>query len=159
MRTPWSGTGYAASNFIVPPRAHVLLVEDDPLSVLNTERSLRKSDDVHSVTVAVDGRDALDRLRSGAFAGVRVVILTDLSMPRMSGLELVSAMRAEPALCHMPVVILTSSQAEQDIVKAYDLHANAYISKPVDLEQFLQVVRAIENFWLEIVTLPPEDKT
>jgi CheY-like chemotaxis protein len=109
--------------------AHVLLVEDDPLTVFNTERSLRASADVGDITVAADGRDALERLRSGVFAGERLVVLTDLSMPRMSGLELVAAMREEPALQKLPVVIITRSTDEADRRAARALKVAGYIVK------------------------------
>jgi CheY-like chemotaxis protein len=126
--------------------AHVLLVEDDPLTVFNTERSLRTSEDVDSITVAVDGLDALDRLRSGAFDGMRVVVVTDLSMPRMSGLELVSAMREEPTLRDLPVVILTNSSDEADRSAARELDVADYIVKSAGYRYFEQMLAWLRNY-------------
>ena len=128
------------------PPAHVLLVEDDPLTVFNTERSLRKSKDVLSITVAFDGRDAFDRLRSGAFAGERVVILTDLSMPRMSGLELVTAMREEPTLKDLPVVIMTNSSDEADRAAARELDVADYIVKSAGNRHFEQMLAWLRDY-------------
>jgi CheY-like chemotaxis protein len=85
--------------------------------------------------------------------------LLDLNLPRKGGIEVLAEIRADPELTHIPVVILTSSQAEQDIVQSYKLHANAYVTKPMDLDQFIKVVKAIEDFWLEIVWLPPNGKS
>ena len=127
------------------PPAHVLLVENDPLTVFNTAQSLRTSADVLSITVAVDGVDALERLRSGAFAGARVVVLTDLSMPRMSGLELVSAMRDEATLKGLPVIIVTNSRDDADRQAAHELDVADYIVKTADdrhLERMLAWLRA-----------------
>jgi CheY-like chemotaxis protein len=119
---------------------HVLLVEDDPLTVFNTMRTLGKSDDVDSITVAIDGRDALDRLRSGEFDGMRLVVLTDLSMPGMSGLELVSAMRDEPTLRDLPVVIVTNSNEEADRSAARALDVASYIVKSAGYRYFDQML-------------------
>jgi CheY-like chemotaxis protein len=125
---------------------HVLLVEDDPLTVFNTTRSLRTSQDVHSVTVAVDGRDALDRLRSGAFNGRRVVILTDLSMPGMSGLELVAAMREEPTLRELPVVIVTNSNDDADRSAARELDVADYIVKSAGFRYFEEMLAWLRSY-------------
>ena len=84
------------------------------------------------------------------------LILLDLNLPRKDGREVLAEIKADEALRHIPVVVLTSSQAEQDVVRAYALHANCYITKPVDFQQFLHVVQAVENFWLSIVKLPPK---
>jgi CheY-like chemotaxis protein len=114
--------------------------------VFNTKRSLRTSQDVHSITVAIDGRDALDRLRSGAFNGKRVVVLTDLSMPRMSGLELVSAMREEPTLRELPVVIVTNSNEEADRNAARELDVADYIVKSSGSRHFEQMLAWLRNY-------------
>jgi CheY-like chemotaxis protein len=108
---------------------HVLLVEDDPLTAFNTRRALRQSPDVGAITIAIDGRDALDRLRSGALADARIVILTDLSMPRMSGLELVAAVRAEPRFHALPIVVLTTSTDDADRLAALAMHVAGYFVK------------------------------
>lgn len=128
------------------PPTHVLLVEDDPLTVFNTTRSLRTSADVLSITVAVDGRDALDRLRSGDLAGERVVVLTDLSMPRMSGLELVSAMREEPTLRELPVIIVTNSSDEADREAARELDVADYIVKTAGTHHFDRMLAWLRDY-------------
>jgi len=84
------------------------------------------------------------------------LILLDLNLPRMDGREVLGEVKADPDLRRIPVVVITSSQAEQDIVRTYDLHANCYVTKPVDLSRFLEVVKSIEGFWLTVVTLPPK---
>jgi two-component system sensor histidine kinase and response regulator WspE len=124
----------------------VLLVEDDPLTVFNTERSLRTSQDVHAVTVAVDGRDALDRLRSGVFDGDRVVVVTDLDMPRMTGLQLVTAMRGEPAMRRLPVVIVTQSSAETDRHAARTLEVAGYIVKSAGSRHLDQMLAWLHGY-------------
>ncbi len=110
------------------------------------------------IHVAEDGEEALDFLyRRGKFRdAVRPdVILLDLNMPRKDGREVLKEIKQDNNLCDIPIVILTSSEADRDIIKSYKLHANCYIIKPVDFEKFLEVVKAIENFWLQIVKLPP----
>jgi CheY-like chemotaxis protein len=107
--------------------------------------------------VASDGVEALAFLRREgrhAAAPRPDVILLDLNLPRMDGREVLAALKADPALRRIPVVILTTSQDEQDVLRAYELHANCYITKPVDLDQFIAVIQSIESFWLTIVTLP-----
>lgn len=148
----------------VPSRkiVQILMVEDNPGDVRLTREALDGAKVRNQISVAQDGVEALSFLRKeGKYANTPHVdlILLDLNLPKKDGREVLAEIKADENLRRIPVVILTSSQAEQDIVNAYDLHANAYISKPVDLEQFLQVVGAIENFWLEIVNLPSEDKT
>lgn len=128
------------------PPTHVLLVEDDPLTVFNTARSLRTSADVLSVTVAVDGRDALERLQSGPLVGARVVVLTDLSMPRMSGLELVSAMRDEPTLRDLPVIIVTNSDDAADRQAAQELQVADYILKSGSYRYFDRMLAWLRDY-------------
>lgn len=137
----------------------VLLVEDNPGDVRLTREALKEGKVHNNLHVAPDGVEALAFLRrEGRYAdAVRPdLILLDLNLPRKGGREVLEEIKGDPALRHIPVVILTSSQAEQDIARAYDLHANCYISKPVDLDQFITVVRSIEDFWFTVVKLPSQ---
>ncbi|HWV59004.1 MAG TPA: response regulator [Longimicrobiales bacterium] len=138
----------------------ILLVEDNPGDVRLTREALREGKVRNNLNVVPDGEKALAYLRrEGPYAdAVRPdLILLDLNLPRMSGREVLEAIKAEPRFRSIPVVILTSSEAEQDIVRAYQLNANCYVTKPVDLDQFISVVKSIEDFWLTIVRLPPAD--
>jgi CheY-like chemotaxis protein len=135
----------------------VLLVEDNPGDVRLTREALKEGKVHNNLHVAPDGVEALAFLRrEGRHAdAVRPdLILLDLNLPRKGGREVLEEIKSDPALRHIPVVILTSSSAEQDIARAYDLHANCYISKPVDLDQFITVVKSIEDFWFTVVKLP-----
>ena len=137
----------------------ILLVEDNPGDVRLTQEALREGKVRNNLSVAADGVEAIAYLRrEGEYAdAVRPdLILLDLNLPRKDGREVLEEIKADPALRHIPVVVLTSSQAEEDIVRAYDLHANCYVTKPVDLDQFIRVVESIEDFWFTIVKLPPE---
>jgi len=135
----------------------ILLVEDSPGDVRLTMEALADAKISNSINVASDGVEALEFLRrEGEHANaVRPdLILLDLNMPRMDGRELLSIIKDEENLRNIPVVVLTTSQSENDILKSYDLRANCYITKPVDLDQFLVVVNSIQEFWLSIVKLP-----
>jgi two-component system, chemotaxis family, response regulator Rcp1 len=135
----------------------ILLVEDNPGDVVLTREALRDGKIHIHLDVVTDGEQALARLRrQGTFASAARpdLILLDLNLPRLSGREVLAAVKADEHLRRIPVVVLTSSQAEQDIVASYDLNANCYISKPVDLDQFIRVVKSIEEFWLTVVKLP-----
>jgi chemotaxis family two-component system response regulator Rcp1 len=135
----------------------ILLVEDNPGDVDLTLKALQGGKLRNEISVANDGEDALARLRQqGPHAKEPRphVILLDLNIPRMDGRELLAAIKADPALRDIPVVVLTSSAAETDIAESYRLQANCFVTKPVDLEQFLKVVKTIEEFWVEIVQLP-----
>lgn len=135
----------------------ILLVEDNPGDVRLTMEALRDARVYNQVHVAKDGVEALALLRhEGPYktSPRPDLILLDLNLPRKDGREVLAAIKSDPALRRIPVVVLTTSQDEQDILASYDLHANSYIVKPVDLEQFLRIVRSIEDFWFEIVTLP-----
>ena len=137
----------------------ILLVEDNPGDVRLTRETLKDSKLLNRMSVAVDGVEALAFLRrEGRYAGeVRPdLILLDLNLPKKDGREVLAEIKADESLRRIPVVVLTTSSAEQDILKMYDLHANCYITKPVDLDQFSTVVRAIETFWFTIVKMPPE---
>lgn len=135
----------------------ILLVEDNPGDVRLTREALIESKVHNNLSVAPDGVEALAFLRrQGKYAGaVRPdLILLDLNLPKKDGREVLAEIKADGALKTIPVVILTTSNAEQDIVRSYDLHANCYITKPVDLDQFIKVVQSIEEFWFAIVRLP-----
>jgi CheY-like chemotaxis protein len=135
----------------------ILLVEDNPGDVRLTRESLHDAKVNNNLIVAADGIEALACLRQeGQYAHTARpdLILLDLNLPRMNGFEVLDAIKEDPDLKRIPVVVLTTSQAEQDVIQSYNLYANAYVTKPVDLEQFIQVIKAIEGFWLEIVKLP-----
>jgi CheY-like chemotaxis protein len=135
----------------------ILLVEDNPGDVRLTKEALRDGKVRNNLNVAKDGVEALEFLRrEGRHANAPRpdLILLDLNLPRMSGREVLAEIKQDPELSTIPVVVLTTSQAEQDIVKAYELNANCYVTKPVDLDQFITVVKSIEDFWLTIVRLP-----
>jgi CheY-like chemotaxis protein len=139
----------------------ILLVEDNPGDVRLTQEALRDGDRPVRLQVVVDGEAALSYLRreDGYQDAPRPdLILLDLNLPKRDGRQVLEDVKSDPNLRQIPVVILTTSRAEQDIVAAYNLYANCYIQKPVDLNQFLNIVRAIEDFWLTIVALPPAPK-
>ncbi len=135
----------------------ILLVEDNPGDVRLTIEGLNEGKVKNNLRVVEDGAEALAYLRrEGKYKdAVRPdLILLDLNLPKKDGREVLSEIKADADLRHIPVVVLTSSKAEQDILKAYSLHANCYITKPVDLDQFIAVVESIEDFWFTIVKLP-----
>jgi two-component system, chemotaxis family, response regulator Rcp1 len=140
-------------------RVEILLVEDNPGDVRLTKEVLKEAKISNNLSVVGDGVDALAFLRrQGEYANaVRPdIILLDLNLPRMNGREVLAIIKEDSNLKRIPVVVLTTSTAEQDIHKTYELHANCYITKPVDLDQFIKVIRTIEDFWLTIVKLPSE---
>lgn len=133
-------------------------MEDNPGDVRLTQEALKDGKVLNRLSVVRDGEEALAYLRQeGEYAGVPRpgLILLDLNLPKLDGRELLAEIKADEQLRHIPVVVLTTSEAEQDVLESYDLHANCYITKPVDLDQFMAVVKAIEDFWLTIVKLPP----
>jgi len=135
----------------------ILLVEDNPGDVELTREALRDSKLHMRLSVVGDGVEALAFLRrEGAHAAAARpdLVLLDLNLPKKDGRAVLGEMKQDPALRHIPVVILTSSQAEQDILQAYELHANCYVTKPVDFDQFITIVRSIEQFWFTVVKLP-----
>lgn len=139
--------------------AEFLLVEDNPGDVRLTREALDESKLRNNLSVVGDGIEALAYLRrEGKYADAPRpdVVLLDLNLPRKSGREVLAEIKADPVLKRIPVVVITSSEAEQDILATYELHANCYVTKPVDLDQFIKVVRSIETFWLTIVKLPGE---
>jgi len=136
----------------------LLLVEDDPGDVELTKASLELSKLALDIAVVNDGESAMAYLRKeGEYAGVQSpdVVLLDLNMPRMDGREVLKAMKADPVLKRIPVVVLTTSDADNDIAAAYADGANCYVSKPMGLQQFSKVVHAVGDFWFTIVRLPP----
>ena len=136
----------------------LLLVEDSPADVRLTEEAFRENRIANNLHVVGDGEAAMVFLRrQGPYVDVPRpdLILLDLNLPRKDGREVLAEIKADDALKTIPVVVLTTSQAEQDILRSYNLHANSYITKPIDLDQFIKVVKAVESFWLTIVTLPP----
>jgi CheY-like chemotaxis protein len=140
-------------------RVEVLLVEDNPGDVRLTQEALKDGRVMVNLTVAADGVEAMDILkRRGVHASKSRpdLILLDLNLPRKNGREVLEEIKADNDLKRIPVIVMTTSKAEQDIHKVYNLNANCYITKPVDLDEFLNVVRSIEDFWLTIVTLPKE---
>ncbi|HEY2505360.1 MAG TPA: response regulator [Streptosporangiaceae bacterium] len=135
----------------------VLLVEDDPGDVLMTREAFEQYRIHNTLHVVGDGEQALHFLRrTGDYADAPRpgLILLDLNLPRRNGLEVLADLKADSDLLSIPVVVLTTSQAEEDILRSYSLHANAYISKPVDFERFTEVVRQIDDFFLTLVKLP-----
>jgi CheY-like chemotaxis protein len=138
----------------------ILLVEDNPGDVRLTREVLKDGRIRNTLNVVGDGVEALAFLRREgeyADAGLQDLVLLDLNLPKKDGREVLKEMKADPALRRIPVIILTTSSAELDVLSAYDLHANCYITKPVDLDQFVAVVRSIEDFWLAIVKLPRDE--
>lgn len=137
----------------------ILMVEDDPGDVRLTREALKGSKVLHTLNVVEDGVAALDYLRKiGPYAeAIRPdIVLLDLNLPKKDGREVLSAMKQDASLRAIPVVILTTSQDEEDVLRAYNLNANCYVTKPVDFDQFMRIVRTIEDFWLNVVTLPPK---
>jgi CheY-like chemotaxis protein len=137
----------------------VLLVEDNPGDVRLTVEALKESKLYVNLHVAKDGMEAIEFLkRQGPFADSRRpdLVLLDLNLPKKDGREVLAEIKADPELWRIPVVVLTTSRAEEDILRTYNLHANCYVSKPVGLDQFIKVVQSINEFWLTIVKLPKE---
>jgi CheY-like chemotaxis protein len=137
----------------------ILLVEDNPGDARLTREALASSKVRNRLHHAKDGEEALAfLLREGRFSDVPVpdLVLLDLNLPKRDGREVLEEIKKDPRLMHIPVVILTSSQADEDILRTYRLHANCFITKPVDLEQLTKVVQGIEQFWFTLVRLPPE---
>jgi len=145
-----------------PPRTpDVLLVEDSPADVRLTREALGACGVVANLHVVEDGEKALSFLHREdeyAMAGRPDLILLDLNMPRVDGRQVLSRVKGNEKLCHIPVVVLSTSQSPEDISHAYDLHANCFVTKPMDLDGFTDTVQAIIRFWLDTVELPPEDR-
>jgi two-component system, chemotaxis family, response regulator Rcp1 len=138
----------------------ILLVEDNPGDVRLTREALKDAKVLNEIHVARDGVEAMQFVHhEGSFKNAPMpdLILLDLNLPRKDGREVLADIKQNPKLCHIPVVVLTTSKADEDIVKTYNLHANAYITKPVDLNRFVEIIHTLEEFWFTIVKLPPKE--
>jgi len=138
----------------------ILIVEDNPGDARLITEVLNGNKVYNKLYVAQDGVEAIDfLLRQGEFSDAPRpdVILLDLNLPRMDGREVLAKIKSDPDLKNIPVVIMTTSQAEEDIIKSYSLHANCFITKPLDFNQFVKVVKSIEEFWFTLVKLPPKE--
>jgi CheY-like chemotaxis protein len=136
----------------------VLLIEDDPGDVLITREAFEHYKIRNTLSVARDGQEGLDYLyQRGSYEGATRpdLILLDLNLPKYNGHQLLEKIKSDPDLCLIPVVVLTTSAAEEDILRSYRLHANAYVTKPVGFEQFMNVIRQIDEFFVQVVCLPP----
>jgi CheY-like chemotaxis protein len=141
-----------------PAPIEILLVEDNPADVRLTVEALRAARVENHLQVASDGVEALARLRrQGRYADAPRphIVLLDLNLPRKNGREVLAEVKRDPDLARIPVVVLTTSAADEDVAGSYALHANAYVVKPVDFSRFTAVMAAIERFWLEVATFPP----
>jgi CheY-like chemotaxis protein len=149
---------YSQTNF---PAINILLVEDNPGDIRLTKEVLKEGKIRNNLSVVTDGEEALLFLKkTGQYKDdfTPDIILLDLNLPKKDGREVLSQIKDDPILKLIPVIVLTTSDAEQDIMNVYAHHANCYITKPVDFNQFINVIRSIENFWLTIVKLPRSDK-
>lgn len=136
----------------------VLLVEDDPGDILITREAFEHHKIHNTLHVARDGQEGLDYLyHRGSHEGATRpdLILLDLNLPKYDGHQLLEKIKSDPDLCLIPVVVLTTSAAEEDILRSYRLHANAYVTKPVGFEQFMKIIRQIDEFFVQVVCLPP----
>ncbi len=141
-----------------PSSVEILLAEDNPGDVKLTEKAFEQANIENNLHVVNDGVEALQFLNSEQpFADTPQpdIVLLDLNMPRKDGQDVLAEMKAADELSRIPVVVLTSSESEEDVVRSYDLNANAYLTKPVDFDGFLDIVGRLENFWLQVVRLPP----
>lgn len=138
----------------------ILLVEDNPGDVRLTKEALKEGKVANQINVVMDGMEAMAFLRhEGKYKNAPIpdMILLDLNLPKKNGREVLAEIKMDSKLKHIPVVVLTTSQAEKDIIMTYNMHANCYITKPVDFDQFISVVKSIENFWFTVVKLPPKE--
>ena len=140
------------------PPVEILLVEDNPGDVRLTQEALKEGKVYNNLHWVKDGVEALEFLRhegKHSDAPRPDIILLDLNLPKKDGREVLSVIKGDERFKQIPVVVLTTSKAEEDVLRSYELHANCYITKPVDLDKFIQVVHSIDRFWLTVVTLPP----
>jgi len=135
---------------------HILLVDDNEGDILLTREALEEARIINKVSIARDGMEAVRFLKSlpSFSSGMPDLILLDINLPKMDGTEVLAIIKSDPDLKRIPVIMLTTSSSEKDILASYDNYANCYITKPVDLEKFMDVVRTIEDFWISIVKLP-----
>lgn len=143
----------------LPKFIEILLVEDSPADILLTREAFKNNKIANKIYVAEDGIQALDFLyKRGQYASAPRpdLILLDLNLPRKNGREVLAEIKADPDLRAIPIVVLTTSNDEEDILKAYNLNANCYVIKPVGFENFMKAMQSIRNFWFSVVTLPPE---
>ncbi len=135
----------------------ILLVEDNPGDVMLTQEAFQEGKLVHNLSVAADGEEAMDFLcRRGVHADAPRpdLILLDLNLPKKDGREVLAELKTDPELRHIPVIVLTTSEAEMDVWNAYKLHANCYLTKPIQMSDFFRKIRLVEDFWLTVVRLP-----
>jgi chemotaxis family two-component system response regulator Rcp1 len=135
---------------------HILLVDDNEGDILLTREALEEARIINKVSIAYDGMQAIDLLKKSALVAGTMpdLILLDINLPKMNGTEVLSIIKTDPDLRRIPVIMLTTSSSEKDILASYNNYANCYITKPVDLDRFMDVVRTIEDFWISIVKLP-----
>ena len=134
---------------------HILLVDDNEGDILLTREALDDARIINKISIAYDGLEAIRFLKKDpGGAETPDLILLDINLPKMNGTEVLGIIKSDPDLKRIPVIMLTTSSAEKDILASYDNHANCYITKPVDLDRFMDVVRTIEDFWISIVKLP-----
>lgn len=141
--------------------ADILLVEDNPGDVRLTKEALKDgqiANELHVVTDGVEAMDFLHKRGEHADAPTPDIVLLDLNLPRKDGDEVLDEIRNDEGLACLPVVILTSSEAEEDVVRSYELRANAFLTKPVDPEEFIELVKSFQQFWLSVVRLPSDDE-
>ena len=146
-----------SSNEVNSRSIEILLVEDNPGDARLTIEAMREAKMSNRIHVVEDGVEAMQFLRrEGRFGDAPRpdLILLDLNLPKKDGRAVLAEVKTDPALRRIPVVVLTTSRAEEDVLRAYDLHANAYVTKPVDLTQFMKIVAQIEEFWIKVVVLP-----
>ena len=140
-------------------RVEILLIEDNPGDVRLTKLALKGGKILNNISVVMDGAEAMDfLLKKGKYSdAVRPdLIILDLNLPKKDGRQVLKEIKDNESLRRIPIVVLTTSRDEQDVLKSYNLHANAYITKPLGLDQFIDVVRSIETFWVSVVRLPPK---
>lgn len=143
----------------LPRIIEILLVEDSPADIMLTREAFEQNKILNRIHVAEDGIQAMDFLnKRGVYASAPRpdLILLDLNLPRKNGREVLAEVKADPDLRKIPVIVLTTSNADEDILKAYNLNANCYVVKPVGFDNFLKAVQSIRHFWFSVVTLPPE---
>jgi chemotaxis family two-component system response regulator Rcp1 len=143
----------------LPRLIEILLVEDSPADILLTREAFQHNKIVNALHVTEDGIQAMDFLhKRGAYAAAPRpdLILLDLNLPRKNGREVLAEIKADPDLRSIPIVVLTTSSADEDILRAYNLNANCYVVKPVGFDNFMQAIQSIRHFWFSVVTLPPE---